>query len=324
VIKTTTCRFDWSIEEIAGIHQLPLVDLIFRAAAVHREYHDPREVQVCSLLSIKTGGCSEDCSSCSQSAHYDAGVESTGLIAGEEVRQAAQLAKQNGATRFCMGAAWRQVRSERDFARVLDIVRSVRELDLEVCCTLGMLTEDQARRLKEAGLTSYNHNLDTGASFYGNVVSTHTFADRLKTLRHVRAAGISLCCGGILGLGESPSQRLELLQTLASLDPHPESVPINALVPIPGTPLAEQTPVPAWEMIRTIATARIVMPASMVRLAAGRLNMTTEAQTLCFLAGANSIFSGDRLLTTPNLDGDTDRAMFELLGLRPRMAFKQV
>lgn len=316
------CRFDWTVDEISDIYHTPLLELIYRAASVHREFHDAREVQVCSLLSIKTGGCSEDCTYCSQSAHHDTGVKPTGLISSEEILQAASNAKENGATRFCMGAAWRQARSGGDFERVLEIVRSVRKLDLEVCCTLGMLTQQQAQQLKEAGLTSYNHNLDTGASFYENVVTTHTFEERLETLRHAREAGISLCCGGILGLGENEEQRIELLQTLSSLDPHPESVPINALVPIEGTPLADQQLVPVWDMMRMIATARIVLPTSMVRLAAGRLQMSTEAQTLCFLAGANSIFAGDRLLTTPNLDEKTDREMFELLGLVPRISFK--
>jgi biotin synthase len=322
VTTITQCRFDWTVDEISDIYHTPLLELIYRAASVHREFHDAREVQVCSLLSIKTGGCSEDCTYCSQSAHHDTGVKPTGLISSDEILQAASNAKENGATRFCMGAAWRQARSGGDFERVLEIVRSVRKLDLEVCCTLGMLTQQQAQQLKEAGLTSYNHNLDTGASFYENVVTTHTFEERLETLRHAREAGISLCCGGILGLGENEEQRIELLQTLSSLDPHPESVPINALVPIEGTPLADQELVPVWDMMRMIATARIVLPTSMVRLAAGRLQMSTEAQTLCFLAGANSIFAGDRLLTTPNLDEKTDREMFELLGLVPRISFK--
>jgi biotin synthase len=322
VTTITQCRFDWTVDEISDIYHTPLLELIYLAASVHREFHDAREVQVCSLLSIKTGGCSEDCTYCSQSAHHDTGVKPTGLISSDEILQAASNAKENGATRFCMGAAWRQARSGGDFERVLEIVRSVRKLDLEVCCTLGMLTQQQAQQLKEAGLTSYNHNLDTGASFYENVVTTHTFEERLETLRHAREAGISLCCGGILGLGENEEQRIELLQTLSSLDPHPESVPINALVPIEGTPLADQELVPVWDMMRMIATARIVLPTSMVRLAAGRLQMSTEAQTLCFLAGANSIFAGDRLLTTPNLDEKTDREMFELLGLVPRISFK--
>ncbi len=310
------------MNELLQIYNQPLLNLVYQAATVHRANHNPEEIQVCTLLSIKTGGCSEDCSYCSQSAHYQTGVSSQDLVGRDEVLAAARKAKQHGSPRFCMGAAWPKLRTEHDFENVLEMVREVRALGLEACCTLGMLSDDQAKRLKEAGLTSYNHNLDTGEGYYDKVVTTRTYEDRLATLNRVRDAGISLCCGGILGMGEDVEHRLQMLLTLNSLDPHPESVPINALVPIKGTPLADQPPVSIWEMARMIATTRIVLPLAMVRLSAGRLQMSPEGQALCFLAGANSIFSGEKLLTTPNPGGDEDQDLFRMLDLTARPAFK--
>ncbi len=273
-------------------------------------------MQLCRLLSIKTGGCPEDCAYCPQSAHYQTGVARKDLLDPAEVLEAATQAKTDGATRFCMGAAWRQVPEGAEFERVLEMVRSVAALDLEVCCTLGMLNERQAMRLKEAGLTAYNHNLDTSPEFYGNIITTRVYEDRLQTIAHVRRAGITVCCGGILGMGESEEDRVGLLWQLANLDPHPESVPINMLVRAPGTPLADAAEIDSLAMVRTIATARILMPASMVRLAAGRRSMSQEAVTLCFLAGANSIFTGEKLLTTPNPAADEDAELLKALGMR--------
>jgi biotin synthase len=312
----TELRHDWTREEIRGIFHQPLPELIFQAQLAHREFHRPDEVQLCRLLSIKTGGCPEDCSYCSQSAHYKTGVARHDLMNTADVFDAARRAKDEGATRFCMGAAWRQVNDGKDFDRVLEMVRGVAALDLEVCCTLGMLTESQAQRLKEAGLSAYNHNLDTSPEFYGEVITTRVYDDRLKTIGHVRKAGITVCCGGILGMGESDEDRLGLLEQLARLDPHPESVPINTLVPGEGTPLANAEELDPLVMVRTIATARILMPASRVRLAAGRRGLSQEAVTLCFLAGANSIFTGEKLLTTPNPGADADHRLLETLGMR--------
>ncbi|HUJ33146.1 MAG TPA: biotin synthase BioB [Candidatus Acidoferrum sp.] len=309
-------RHDWTRDDIRDIFQLPLPELIFRAQVAHRQFHSPREVQLCRLLSIKTGGCPEDCTYCPQSAHYQTGVARQDLLDPAEVFAAAQQAKADGATRFCMGAAWRQVPDGPEFDRVLEMVRSVAGLDLEVCCTLGMLTERQAVRLKEAGLTAYNHNLDTSPEFYGSIITTRVYEDRLQTIAHVRKAGITVCCGGILGMGESEEDRIGLLHELSNLDPHPESVPINMLVRAPGTPLAEAVEVDSLAMVRTIATARILMPASMVRLAAGRRSMSQEAVTLCFVAGANSIFTGEKLLTTPNPADDEDAELLKTLGMR--------
>jgi biotin synthase len=308
-------RHDWTVPELRGLHDLPLTELVFRAQSVHREHHDPAAVQLCTLLSIKTGNCPEDCGYCPQSVHYDTGLEGHGLLARDQVAAAARAARSNGSTRFCMGAAWREVRDGKEFDRVLGLVEAVAAEGLEVCCTLGMLNADQATRLKAAGLTAYNHNLDTGESYYDQIISTRTYEDRLRTLANVRDAGISVCCGGILGLGESIDQRLELLATLASLDPHPESVPVNALVRVAGTPLADRPPVDPIELVRMIATTRIALPASRVRLSAGRTEMSIETQALCFLAGANSIFTGERLLTTPNPGEDRDQAMLARLGL---------
>ena len=310
-------RHDWSDEEIEAIHNLPIPDLLFQAQLVHRRYHDPQKVQLCTLLSIKTGGCPEDCAYCPQSAYYKSGVNSQALLDTEEVVEAARQARDNGSTRFCMGAAWREVRQGPEFERVLEMVRKIRELGLEACCTLGMLTLDQAKRLAEAGLTAYNHNLDTGPDYYSRIISTRTYQDRLQTLEHVREAGVTVCCGGILGMGERLQDRIALLRVLSHLNPHPESVPINSLVRVEGTPLGHEPPVDPIEIVRMIATARIVMPKSRVRLSAGRTEMSVETQALCFVAGANSIFSGEKLLTTPNPGISHDRDLLAKLGLTP-------
>jgi biotin synthase len=309
-------RHDWTREEIRRIYEIPFPELIFQAQATHREFHRPEEVQLCRLLSIKTGGCPEDCAYCSQSAHYKTGVVREELMNPADVLKAAKRAKVEGATRFCMGAAWRQVTDGKDFDRVLEMVRGVSALNIEVCCTLGMLTESQATRLKKAGLSAYNHNLDTSPEFYGEIITTRVYDDRLRTIAHVRKAGITVCCGGILGMGESDEDRIGLLQQLACLDPHPESVPINMLVPSEGTPLGNAEALDPLTMVRVIATARILMPASRVRLAAGRRQMSQEAVALCFLAGANSIFTGEKLLTTPNPATNDDLKLLESLGMR--------
>ena len=310
-----------SLDEVAAIYRSPALGLILRAAEVHRRHHEPGEVQVCRLLSIKTGGCPENCSYCPQSAHYTTPVAAEPLMDVDAVLDAAAEAKAGGATRFCMGAAWREVRDDARFERVLEMVRGIKAIGgLEVCTTLGMLNADQARRLKEAGLDAYNHNLDTSEAYYDRIITTRTYGDRLATLGHVREAGISVCCGGILGMGESEDDRIALLHTLASLPEPPESVPINALVPVDGTPMADRPRLDIWSMVRAVATARILMPGSMVRLSAGRLQMTEAEQALCFLAGANSIFAGDRLLTTPNPELDADRLLFDRLGLNARPA----
>jgi biotin synthase len=309
-------RSDWTRGAVREIYYRPLLDLIFSAQQVHRKFHDPSQVQMCRLLSIKTGGCPEDCGYCPQSAHYNTGVENQSLMNVREVYEAAKRAQDEGASRFCMGAAWREVRDGRDFDAVLEMIRAVASLDLEVCCTLGMLTEDQARRLAAAGLTAYNHNLDTSPEFYGQIITTRSYEDRLRTIRAVRRAGITVCSGGIIGMGESDEDRIGLLHQLAILDPHPESVPVNMLVRVEGTPLANARPVDALDMARMIATARLLMPASMVRLSAGRQALSREAVSLCFLAGANSIFVGEKLLTTPNPDRDEDDQLFKDLGLR--------
>ena len=309
-------RHDWQISEIAAIYHSPLLELVFTAARVHRQYHDPALVQQCSLLSVKTGGCSEDCSYCSQSARYVTEVKAEKLLDADMVYEAARRAKENGSTRFCMGAAWREIKNDTQFDQVLDLVKKVKSLDMEVCVTLGMLNQAQAKQLKDAGLTSYNHNLDTGASYYPNVVSTRTYEDRLNTLENVRAAGINVCCGGIVGLGENDDDRIELLHTLATMAEHPESVPVNALVAVEGTPLSDRPPVPVTDMLRMIATARICLPLSVVRLSAGRGQMSLAEQAICFLAGANSIFAGDKLLTTVNPGFDADREMLSSLGLK--------
>lgn len=315
-------RNNWTIEEVKEIYHSPVIQLMLRASDLHRKYNTAGEVQVCTLLSVKTGGCSEDCSYCPQAARYNTGVEAHRLMKYEEVIGTALQAKNSGSTRFCMGAAWRDVRDNSDFDKVIDMVKGVNALGLEVCCTLGMLTEEQAKRLKEAGLYAYNHNLDTSDEYYTDIITTRTYNERLKTLDNVEKAGLSVCCGGIIGLGETDDDRVKLLHTLATRESHPESVPVNALVAVKGTPLENQERVAIWEMVRMIATARILMPKAMVRLSAGRNEMSYEQQALCFLAGANSIFAGEKLLTTPNPDVDADKEMFALLGLQPRESFK--
>ena len=313
---------NWTREEVSAIYHRPVLDLIYEAATVHRQHNDPQEVQVCTLLSVKTGGCPEDCAYCPQAARYHTDVDVHKLLQVEEVLDHAQKAREAGSTRFCMGAAWREVRDNRDFDKVLEMVKGVNNLGMEVCCTLGMLTAEQAAKLKEAGLYAYNHNLDTSEEHYGEIISTRKYDDRLKTLDNVRNAKISVCSGGIIGMGEGDQDRIGMLLTLANLPEQPESVPVNALVPGAGTPLENQERVSVWEMVRMIATARIMMPKAMVRLSAGRVKMTTEEQALCFLAGANSIFAGDKLLTTPNPGEDSDKEMFQKLNLKPREAFK--
>jgi biotin synthase len=318
----TMIRNNWTTQEIQEIYALPLLELVFRAASVHRQYNHTAEVQVCTLLSVKTGGCSEDCAYCPQAARYHTDVKVHALMQTEEVLSYAQKAKDAGSTRFCMGAAWREIRDNRDFDRVLDMVKGVNALGMEVCCTLGMLTASQAQRLAEAGLYAYNHNLDTSPEYYDQIISTRTYDERLRTIGHVREAGISVCCGGIIGLGETHEDRINMLKTLANLVQHPESVPINALVRVKGTPLENNPKVDIWDMVRMIATARIMMPRTMVRLSAGRAEMSVPEQAFCFMAGANSIFAGEKLLTTPNPSFQEDHDMFELLGLYPMDAFK--
>jgi biotin synthase len=309
-------RHDWTRGEIGALFDLPFSDLVYRAQSVHRLYFDPREVQISTLLSIKTGGCPEDCAYCPQSAQYETGVAASKLMDTHAVLADAQAARDAGATRFCMGAAWRSPK-DRDLELVCEMVSGVKALGLETCATLGMLTDGQAARLKEAGLDYYNHNLDTSPEFYGEIISTRTYEDRLQTLGHVRDAGIHVCCGGIVGMGEGRADRVGLIHALANLPEHPESVPINALVQVEGTPVSQGQALDAIEFVRMIAVARITMPKSMVRLSAGREAMSAETQALCFLAGANSIFYGPKLLTTPNPKQDEDRALLERLGMRP-------
>lgn len=306
-------------DEIRQVYELPITELVFRAATVHRRHNDPTVVQKCTLNSIKTGRCPEDCSYCPQSAHHDAPVQAHGLKNAAEVVAAAREAKEAGASRFCLGAAWRGPRDGEDFDNVLEMVRGIRDLGMEACVTLGMLNESQARRLKEAGLTAYNHNLDTSPEYYSKIVKTRTYEDRLRTIGHVQDAGISVCCGGIIGMGEERADRIGLLHTLANLEPQPESVPINVLVKVKGTPLEQAKDIDPIELVRCVATARILMPKARVRLSAGRMSMTDELQALCFVAGANSIFAGEKLLTTAN-PGDRDDALFEKLGLRVELA----
>jgi biotin synthase len=315
-VTAAPIRHDWTAPEIEAIYTSALPDLIFRAQLVHREHHRPDEVQGCMLLSVKTGGCPEDCAYCPQSAHYKTDVARTDLLSVDEVRASATAAHAQGATRFCMGAAWRDAPEGEEFDRVLDMVRIVRGLGMEACCTLGMLSQDQADALASAGLTAYNHNLDTSPEFYGSIITTRTYDERLETLARVRRAGVTVCSGGIIGMGEDRRARYGMLRQLASLRPHPESVPVNLLVRVEGTPLADRPPEDPLELVRTIATARIIMPASFVRLSAGRLSLTDEAQALCFLAGANSVFLGDRLLTTPNPGQHHDDQLLERLGMR--------
>ena len=309
-------RHDWTREELRALFDLPLSELIFRAQSIHRIHFDPSSVQMSTLLSIKTGGCPEDCAYCPQSAHYDTGLDAEKLMPLDKVLAEARAAREAGASRFCMGAAWRSPK-DRDLDRVCAMIEGVKALGLETCVTLGMLTEPQAQKLKGAGLDYYNHNLDTSPDFYGKIISTRTYDDRLETLEHVRAAGIHVCCGGIVGMGETREDRIGMIQTLTNLPVHPESVPINMLVRVAGTPLAEAAPLDTIEFVRTIAVARITMARSMVRLSAGRETMSEEAQALCFLAGANSVFCGPKLLTTPNPERDRDLALMDRLGLQP-------
>jgi biotin synthase len=318
-------RHDWSLPELKAIHDTPLLELVFRAATVHRRHHDPSEMQVSKLISIKTGACPEDCSYCAQSSRYSTGVAPEKLMEKEKVLEIAGRAREAGVSRVCRGAAWRNVRDGESFDRVLDMVRSVTDLGLEVCCTLGMLNENQAKRLEDAGLYAYNHNVDSSAEFYETIITTRTYADRLETLANVRKTSMTVCSGGIIGLGERVEDRLEMLRTLAAIRPHPESVPINVLSKVPGTPLESQADVPVWDVVRMIATARITMPRSDVRLTAGRAKLDPTAQALCFLAGANSIFSSETefMLTkaVPSPSYDADRALLDALGLRMREPF---
>jgi biotin synthase len=310
-------RHDWTLPEVKALYELPLLDLVHRAQTVHRQVWKENKVQLCSLLSIKTGGCPEDCGYCPQAARYKTGVQAEKLMAVPEVLDAAKKAREAGATRFCMGAAWREVKDGPQFDSVIEMVKGVKSLGMEACCTLGMLSDTQAKKLKAAGLDAYNHNLDTSADHYGEIISTRTYDDRLKTLQNVRQAGIGVCCGGIIGLGESVDDRCQMLITLANQEHHPESVPVNALVPVEGTPLAKNQKVDSLEMVRTIAVARLLMPASMVRLSAGRQQMSEEGQLLCMMAGANSVFFGDKLLTTGNPEYEQDMKLFERAGVAP-------
>ena len=317
-------KHNWTKEEIIAIYNKPMMDLLYEAASIHREQHDPNVVQVSTLLSIKTGGCPEDCGYCPQAARYHTGVEGNDLMSVSQVKAQALRAKSGGSSRVCMGAAWRNVKDGPEFDQVLEMVRTINKLDMEVCCTLGMITENQAKRLAEAGLYAYNHNLDTSEEYYKEVISTRGFEDRLETIENVRKTNVTVCSGGIIGMGESVEDRAGMLVALSTLDPQPESVPINALVAVEGTPMEDEKPVEIWEMIRMVATTRIVMPETQVRLSAGRTNMTREGQAMCFFAGANSIFAGDKLLTTPNPDVEDDMKMFELLGLKPQKPFVKV
>ncbi len=316
-------KHNWTTEEIIAIYNKPMMDLLFEAATIHREHHDPNVVQVSTLVSIKTGGCSEDCGYCPQAARYNTGVEGNNLMSVNQVKEQAIQAKSGGSSRVCMGAAWRNVKDGPEFDQVLEMVRTINKMDMEVCCTLGMITENQAQRLAEAGLYAYNHNLDTSEDYYKEVISTRGFEDRLQTIENVRKTSVTVCSGGIIGMGESIEDRAGMLVALSTLNPQPESVPINALVAVEGTPMENEKPVEIWEMIRMVATTRIVMPNTQVRLSAGRMNMSREGQAMCFLAGANSIFAGDKLLTTPNPDVNEDMKMFDLLGLKPQQPFKK-
>jgi len=315
-------RYDWQKEEIREIYDTPLLELIYQAASVHRQYHDPTKIQVCKLISIKTGGCPEDCSYCAQSSRYKTEVKAQALLEKETVISIAEKARIMGVSRICMGAAWREVRDNSQFEEVLDMVKDVTAMGLEVCCTLGMLSANQAKCLEEAGLYAYNHNLDTSQEYYSTIITTRTYGDRLDTIENIRQTKVTVCSGGILGLGESIEDRVGMLATLATLSPHPESVPINILSPVPGTPLENQPEVPIWDVVRMIATARIIMPTSDVRLSAGRAKLSPVEQALCFMAGANSIFSSDDnkmlTVTTPCPDYDADREMLNLLGLQMR------
>ena len=320
-MKNSELRNNWTKEEILEIYNKPLMELVYEAASVHRKYHDPNVVQVSTLLSIKTGGCSEDCAYCPQAARYNTGLKSEGMMTVNEVKEKALKAKEIGSSRLCMGSAWRNVKDGPEFDQVLEMVRGINAMDMEVCCTLGMITENQANRLAEAGLYAYNHNLDSSEEYYKKVISTRAYEDRLQTINNVRKTNITVCSGGIIGMGEEMEDRAGMLVGLSTLSPHPESVPINTLVAVEGTPLEKQAPVDSWEMIRMVATTRIVLPLTQVRLSAGRTNMSKEAQAMCFLSGANSIFAGDKLLTTPNPEVDEDLKMFQSLGLKKQKPF---
>jgi len=309
-------------EQLLELYNKPLLELVFEAATIHRQYHNPREVQMSSLLSIKTGGCAEDCGYCPQAARYNTNVDAHKLMTVESVIEQAKNAKLNGSSRLCMGAAWREVRDNKDFDNVIEMVQEVNNLGMEVCCTLGMMNEDQALRLKNAGLFAYNHNLDSSPEFYGDIISTREYEDRLNTIENARKAGITVCSGGIIGMGEAVEDRIGLLMSYMKMENPPESIPINALVAVEGTPLEDQKPIEQWEMIRMVATTRILFPEAIVRLSAGRTKMNMEGQALCFLAGAGSIFAGDKLLTTPNPEFNEDKAMFDILGLIPKEPFK--
>lgn len=325
-MAATAPRHDYTKEEIAAIYYQPLMELTFQSANVHRRFHNPAEVQLCTLMNIKTGGCTEDCSYCAQSTRYQkgTGLEAKRVESVESVLAAARVAKDNGSTRFCMGAAWRDMRGRKNSLKnIKEMVRGVREMGMECCVTLGMIDEHQAKELKDAGLTAYNHNVDTSREFYPSVISTRTYDERLKTLSHVRDAGINVCSGGILGLGESSEDRIGLLHTVSTLPSHPESFPVNALVPIKGTPLGDRAPIEFTSMLRTIATARILMPATIIRIAAGRKTMSEEKQALCFMAGANAIFTGEKMLTTECNGWDEDSAMFGRWGLEPMKSFEK-
>ncbi|WP_452224836.1 biotin synthase BioB [Lacinutrix chionoecetis] len=314
-------KHNWTTKQILEIYNKPLMELLYEAATVHRLHHDPNTVQVSTLLSIKTGGCPEDCGYCPQAARYHTDIEGNDLMSVSQVKAQALRAKSSGSSRVCMGAAWRNVKDGEEFDQVLEMVRTINKLDMEVCCTLGMITENQAQRLAEAGLYAYNHNLDSSEDYYKEVISTRGFQDRLETIDNVRKTNVTVCSGGIIGMGEAIEDRAGMLVALATLNPQPESVPINALVAVEGTPLAEEEPVSIWDMIRMVATTRIVMPETQVRLSAGRTEMSREGQAMCFFAGANSIFAGDKLLTTPNPDVNEDMKMFEMLGLNPQKPF---
>mgnify|MGYP006197315247 FL=1 len=316
-----TTRHNWTKEEIIALYNKPMMDLLYEAATIHRTSHDPNVVQVSTLLSIKTGGCPEDCGYCPQAARYHTDIETNDLMSVQQVKAQALRAKSSGSSRVCMGAAWRNVKDGPEFEQVLEMIRTINKLDMEVCCTLGMITENQARRLAEAGLYAYNHNLDSSEEYYKEVISTRGYEDRLETIANVRKTNVTVCSGGIIGMGESVEDRAGMLVALASLNPQPESVPINALVAVEGTPLEDEKPVEIWDMIRMVATTRIVMPDTQVRLSAGRTQMTREGQAMCFFAGANSIFAGDKLLTTPNPDINEDMKLFEKLGMIPQKAF---
>ncbi len=314
-------RHNWTQQEILDIYNKPLMELLYEAATVHRKFHDPTTVQVSTLISIKTGGCPEDCGYCPQAARYHTKIEGNDLMSVQQVKAQALRAKSGGSSRICMGAAWRNVKDGSEFDQVLEMVRTINKLEMEVCCTLGMLTENQAQRLAEAGLYAYNHNLDTSEDYYKDVISTRAFKDRLDTIANVRKSNVTVCSGGIIGMGEKLEDRAGMLVALSTLNPQPESVPINALVAVEGTPMENIAPIAIWDMIRMVATARIVMPETQVRLSAGRTEMSREGQALCFFAGANSIFAGDKLLTTPNPNVDDDMEMFKILGLTPQRPF---